>query len=476
MINLPAYPRSIALVEETPPRPEWADGPTKDRARPASAEVDAILHMLAQRHSCRDYDSTSIDRAVIDAIVADGLQAPSSCNQQNWHFVIVEDLALKRRAREISGGNHHFEFCSVIIYLCFQKGWTHDNFSIVQSVAAACYHMMLSAHLRGFSSIWNAGIGDKGAVATMLNIPATFEIQGALCIGRPKPTAPPLKAPRRPLSETWSWNRFDRPPHAIYPAKPAAAYPFFSIHNADNPFAEWRPSVWGWDRIADFRGYSVWAKSPLAGVYRSRRQGDATYVEIGLLPDLAPGARLIDVMPWGGTHTTEIRRRLDPAVFIDIAELSANNLSFILERIRQEGLPVENTAGSLMPGGRFPYADASVDAVFLGQVLEHTPDPELVLDEVLRVLRPGGCAVVSVRNLWSRYGWVYSRRQVREQVANQGPFVPLPAPRVRRMLSTRFRIEREIGISLKPNTDATVYEGPLRFACRLYAARVIKPR
>ena len=59
-----------------------------------------------------------------------------------------------------------------------------------------------------------------------------------------------VKAPRRPVKEVWSHNAFDRPQHATYVAKPAPAYPFFRIHNTDNPFAEWRPAKWGWDRIA----------------------------------------------------------------------------------------------------------------------------------------------------------------------------------------------------------------------------------
>ena len=113
----------------------------------------------------------------------------------------------------------------MLIYLCFQKGWTHDKFSIVQSVAAACYHMMLSAHLRGHATIWNAGIGDTKAIAELLGIPPTFEIQGALCIGRPKPTAPDIKAPRRPRGEVWSVNTFARPDHAAYPAKAASCLP-----------------------------------------------------------------------------------------------------------------------------------------------------------------------------------------------------------------------------------------------------------
>ena len=212
-------------------------------------DVDAILARLAERHSCRDFDNQPIDIATIEEIVADGTNAPSSCNQQNWHFVVVTDPALRKQAREISGGNHHFEFCSAIIYLCFLKGWTHDKFSVVQSVAGACYHMMLSAHLRGFATIWNAGIGDPRAVARMLSIPPLFEIQGALCIGRPAATAPAVKAPRRSVKEVWSHNVFKRPAHATYLAKPAPHYPFFRIHNTDNPFAEWRPDKWGWDRI-----------------------------------------------------------------------------------------------------------------------------------------------------------------------------------------------------------------------------------
>src|SRR5690606_20238905 len=114
-----------------------------------------------------------------------------------------------------------------------------------------------------------------------------------------------------------------------------------AIRNDDNPFAVWDPTAWSWGQIADFRGYAVWAKSPLAGVYVSRRQGEATAVELGLLPPLAPGAELVEVMPWGGTYSVELRRRTEPGVRLRLAELSPHNLSFIEERLRQEGLPLD---------------------------------------------------------------------------------------------------------------------------------------
>jgi len=440
---------------------------------PAHRDVDTILTLLSKRHSCREFDSSQIDVAEIGSIIEDGIQAPSSCNHQNWHFIAVTESDLKERARAISGGNHHFEFCSVLIYLCFQKGWTHDKFSIVQSVAGACYHMMLSAHLRGYATIWNAGIGDPKAVADMLGIPPTFEIQGALCIGRPKPTAPQMKAPRRPQGEVWSMNTFARPAHATYPAKPATAYPFFAISNARNPFAEWCPQLWGWERISDFRGYAVWAKSPIAGVYRSRRQGETTTAELRMLPPVGAGSRVVDVMPWGGTHTTELAKALPPDARLAITDLADGNLIFTAERLRQEGVR-QSVESVLMDGPRLPLPDNSVDVVTMFQVLEHTPEPERLLDEIARVLKPGGSAVISVRNKHSLFGWSYYRSLSREQVPNQGPFVPLAARAVRAMVGARFRIDREAGISLGTDGDGKIISGLLRYVSRVYAMRVSK--
>ena len=429
-----------------------------------------VLDCLAARHSCRDFDGSRIDRAVLAEIVRDGTEAPSSCNQQNWHFIVVDDPALLSRAREISGGNHHFGECAALVYLCFQKGWTHGNFSIVQSVAGACYHMMLSAHLRGYATIWNAGIGPHDPLRGMLGLPETFELQGALAIGVPKPSAPDAKAPRRSFAEVHSWNRFERPRHAHYPVKAAASYPYFAIRNDDNPFAEWAPARWSWEQLADFRGYSVWAKSPLAGVYVPRRQGEATKAELSLLPP-DEGMTVLDVMPWGGTNTAALCRAA-PDATVRVVELSARNHRFIRERLRREGIPDERLRFDLMEGGVLPCHDGSVDSVVLAQVIEHMPDPRAMLDETCRVLKPGGVGVVSVRNRDSLYGAHWRDVESKAQVPNQGPFVPLPAEAVRTWLEKRFRIEEEIGIGAEATGDATVSRGDGLLTSRLYAARV----
>jgi SAM-dependent methyltransferase len=56
-------------------------------------------------------------------------------------------------------------------------------------------------------------------------------------------------------------------------------------------------------------------------------------------------------------------------------------------------LPVINGAGE-----RLPFADASFDLAIAWDVVEHVQDPELLLAELARVLRPGGRALLTVIN------------------------------------------------------------------------------
>jgi 2-polyprenyl-6-hydroxyphenyl methylase/3-demethylubiquinone-9 3-methyltransferase len=45
-----------------------------------------------------------------------------------------------------------------------------------------------------------------------------------------------------------------------------------------------------------------------------------------------------------------------------------------------------------------PVADASVDVVSAGEILEHVPDPSTVVSEACRILRPGGLLVLDTIN------------------------------------------------------------------------------
>lgn len=48
-----------------------------------------------------------------------------------------------------------------------------------------------------------------------------------------------------------------------------------------------------------------------------------------------------------------------------------------------------------------PYPDEMVDLVFAGEIIEHTFDPDFFLEEIKRVLKPGGYVVITTPNLAS---------------------------------------------------------------------------
>ncbi|MFD9906639.1 class I SAM-dependent methyltransferase [Streptomyces sp. NPDC059063] len=58
--------------------------------------------------------------------------------------------------------------------------------------------------------------------------------------------------------------------------------------------------------------------------------------------------------------------------------------------------------GELTDGG-LPFASASADAVLFSEVIEHLVDPDSALDELRRVLRPGGHLMLSTPNLAAWY-------------------------------------------------------------------------
>jgi len=72
--------------------------------------------------------------------------------------------------------------------------------------------------------------------------------------------------------------------------------------------------------------------------------------------------------------------------------------------IRVEGVDPRARAGGArfcgMDAGRLGFVDGSFDFVFSFNSFEHFPDPEIVLREALRVLRPGGYLYLEFGPLW----------------------------------------------------------------------------
>lgn len=109
------------------------------------------------------------------------------------------------------------------------------------------------------------------------------------------------------------------------------------------------------------------------------------------LPEMT-GARVLDVGAGPCHYAVAMRER---GADVAAVELSPDELHL-------DGAP---PAGAIVGDGcSLPFADATFDGVLCSNMLEHTPHPLAVLDEVGRVLRPGGWAYVSWTNWLSPWG------------------------------------------------------------------------
>jgi SAM-dependent methyltransferase len=98
-----------------------------------------------------------------------------------------------------------------------------------------------------------------------------------------------------------------------------------------------------------------------------------------------PGRAVLNVGAGQGTFTELLEARGFEVASTDVSQAACDVLS-----ARVRGPVVRADATEL------PFADERFDAVVLGEVLEHVQDDVAALRECRRVLRPGGCAALSV--------------------------------------------------------------------------------
>ncbi len=103
----------------------------------------------------------------------------------------------------------------------------------------------------------------------------------------------------------------------------------------------------------------------------------------------------------GGLGTDHAQFAKHGAITTDI-DLSSGHLALAQENFRLRGLTgtfVHHDAETL------PFPDASFDVVYSNGVIHHTPNTQRVVDEIYRVLKPGGKAIVMVYAENSLHYW-----------------------------------------------------------------------
>ena len=127
---------------------------------------------------------------------------------------------------------------------------------------------------------------------------------------------------------------------------------------------------------------------------------------------LGRGDRILDVGCGAGRHAFEAYRRGADVVAFDLDHKELRDVAGMCGAMRADGQAPPATASAAVSGDAraMPFADGSFDRVIAAEVFEHIMDDQQAMNEVARVLRPGGIAAVTVPAwLPERICWGLSR-------------------------------------------------------------------
>jgi SAM-dependent methyltransferase len=134
---------------------------------------------------------------------------------------------------------------------------------------------------------------------------------------------------------------------------------------------------------------------------------------------VGPGTKVIDVGCGAGRHTFEAYRRGADVIGFDQNTGDLNDVDEILQAMKAQGEVPPSAKGEAVKGDALdlPYDDATFDCVIASEILEHVPEDDRAIAELVRVLKPGGRLAITVpRWLPERICWLLSD----EYHANEG--------------------------------------------------------
>ena len=134
---------------------------------------------------------------------------------------------------------------------------------------------------------------------------------------------------------------------------------------------------------------------------------------------IGAGTKVIDVGCGAGRHSFEAYRRGADVIAFDQNAADLNDVDEILQAMKDQGEVPASARAEAVKGDALdlPFADGTFDCVIASEILEHVPEDDRAIAELVRVLKPGGALAITVpRWLPERVCWALSD----EYHANEG--------------------------------------------------------
>ncbi|MFH2067915.1 MAG: nitroreductase family protein [Candidatus Omnitrophota bacterium] len=167
-----------------------------------------VYEAISARRSVRSYRDKPVPPEVLTRILEAARMAPSGGNRQPWKFVVVADVAARKRLAEAAGNQNFVADAPVVIAAVGLDPGRVMSCGIPADpvdVAIAIDHITLAAAEEGLGTCW-IGAFSQEKVCQVLQIPASFKVIELLVLGYPADSPRPKL--RKPLAEIVCYNKF----------------------------------------------------------------------------------------------------------------------------------------------------------------------------------------------------------------------------------------------------------------------------
>ena len=163
------------------------------------------IEVIKRRKSNRRYLSKKIANEILEDIIDCARLAPSACNIQPWHFVVVTDETIKNKIAEFSSLGKFLSQCPAAV-LVFGKTYPF----VVEDCSAATQNILLAAEGYGIGSCWIAGYKRpySKSIAEMMGVPKEYELISIVSLGYVDTDTDRPRPPKKSLKEVMTYNNF----------------------------------------------------------------------------------------------------------------------------------------------------------------------------------------------------------------------------------------------------------------------------